>query len=103
MLAFVPNSFAQEQERPIVKVIYFYPNDVRPQPDIDAKLDKLSMDVQQVYAGLMAAHGFGRKTFLLEEDTAGDTLVHQIRGRFNNTYYENDAGKVWTEIRETFD
>ena len=74
-----------------------------PQPDIDAKLDKLSKDVQQVYAGLMEAHGFGRKTFLLEEDTAGDTLVHQIRGRFNDTYYENDAGKVWDEIRETFD
>ncbi|MCG9134119.1 hypothetical protein J5I95_20860 [Candidatus Poribacteria bacterium] len=101
--AFVPNSFAQERERPMVKIIYFYPNDVTPQPDIDTKLDTLSKDVQQVYAGLMEVHGFGRKTFPLEENTTGNTLVHQIQGRFNNTYYENDAGKVWDEIRETFD
>ena len=112
----IPNSFAgeadrvpeqpQEQERPIVKAIYFYPNDVTPQPDIDAKLDKLLKDVQQTYAGLMEVHGFGRKTFLLEEDTAGNTLVHQIKGKFNNIHYEQDAGRVWSEkdvFRETFD
>lgn len=103
-LAFVPNSFAQNTSPEyVVRVIYFYPNDVTPQPDIDAKLDELLKDMQQVYAGLMEAHGFGRKTFLLEQDTAGDTLVHQIQGRFNDPYYENDAGKVWPEIRETLD
>ena len=108
-LAFVPNSFSQEQERPIVKAIYFYPNDVTPQPDIEAKLDTLLKDVQQVYAGLMEVHGFGRKTFLLEEGTVYETLVHQIQGRFNNRYYENkagrvnDPGRVLNEVRERFE
>ena len=93
----------QEQERPIVRIIYFYPNDRSPQPDIDAKLDKLVKDVQQVYVGLMEAHGFGRKTFLFETDTTGRAVVHHVKGKFNDAYYHNQAGKVWDESWERFD
>ena len=93
----------QGQGRPIVRIIYFYPKDRSPQVDIDAKVDKLVKDVQQVYAGLMAAHGFGRKTFLFETDAAGKAVVHHVKGKFEDAYYHNQAGKVWDESAERFD
>ena len=51
---------AQQQDRPIVRLIYFLPSDREFQPDIDAKLDALIKSVQQFYADEMERHGFGR-------------------------------------------
>ena len=93
----------QEQERPIVKVIYFHPNDVTPQPDIDTKLDKMVQDVQQVFSGLMEAHGFGDKTFLFEKDIKGNAVIHTVKGKFNDTYYQKKSSSVWDEFRGRFD
>lgn len=93
----------QEQERPIVKVIYFHPNDVTPQPDIDTKLDKMVQDVQQVFSGLMAAHGFGDKTFLFEKGTTGNAVIHTVQGKFNDTYYQKKSSSVWEELPRRFD
>ena len=93
----------QQQERPIVKVIYFHPNDVAPQPDIDIKLDKMIKDVQQVFSGLMAAHGFGDKTFLFEKGTTGNAVIHTIKGKFNDTYYQKKSSSVWEELPGRFD
>ena len=71
-LAFVPNSFAQDDSPEyVVRVIYFLPNDRQPDPDIDTKLDKLIKGVQQFYADQMEVHGFKRKTFRFEADDAG--------------------------------
>ena len=93
----------QEQERPIVKVIYFHPNDVTPQPDIDTKLDKIVKDVQQVFSGLMAAHRFGDKTFLFEKNITGDAVIHLVKGKFNDTYYQKKSSSVWEELPGHFD
>ncbi len=93
----------QEQERPIVKVIYFHPNDVPPQPDIDVKLDKMVKDVQQVFSGLMAAHGFGSKTFLFEKDIIGNAVIHTVKGKFDDTYYQKKSSSVWDELPGRFD
>ncbi len=93
----------QEQERPIVKVIYFHPNDVTPQPDIDTKLEKMVQDVQQVFAGLMVAHGFGDKTFLFEKGTTGNAVIHTVQGKFNDAYYQKKSSSVWEELPGRFD
>ena len=53
----------EQPERPIVKVLYFIPKDLKPQQGIEAKLDRLIKDVQQSYADIMKGHGFDRKTF----------------------------------------
>ena len=102
MLAFAPNSFAQEETSPeyVVRVIYFVPSGQASQPDIDAKLDTLIRDVQQFYAKTMENHGFGRKTFRLETDTNGKVVVHHINGRFTAEYYV--PHKIANEIEEQF-
>ncbi len=103
MLAFVPNSLSEEVERPIVKVIYFIPKDVKPQPDIDEQIDTQVKRVQTLYADLMEAHGFDRKTFLFEEGTDGEVVVHHRQGTRNDAYYQKDSNAAWREFPKESD
>ena len=89
-----------------VRVIYFLPSDRVPRQGIDASLDTLIGDVQRFYADEMERHGFGRKTFRLETDGSGRTLVHRVNGRFTASYYNEAYGafdRVWPEVDERFD
>ena len=92
-----------QHQRNIVRLIYFLPSDRSAQPDIDERMDKLIKDVQQVFAGQMEHYGFGRKTFQFETDATGRVVVHHVKGKFKDEYYQNQAGKVWEEIGEYFD
>ena len=104
LLNFVPLSFAQE-ERPIVKLIYFLPRDSVPQPDINEKMDRLIKDTKQFYADQMETHGFGRKTFLFETDARGKAVVHRMIGQHTDKYYDNlpNTSDIWKEIENQFD
>ena len=97
MLAFVPNSLSAEVERPIVRVIYFIPNDVQPQPNIDEQIDTQVKRVKTLFADLMEAHGFKRKSFIFEE-TAGKVVVHHRQGTRNDKYYQKNPNSVWYEF-----
>ena len=89
--------------RPIVRLIYFRPRDRQPQPDIEAKMDRLIKDVQKFYADEMERHGFGRKTFQFETDTNGNAVVYHINGRSDDRYYHDVSSVAWQEINEQFD
>ncbi len=109
-LAFLPNSFAQDvSPEYVVRVIYVVPNDRKPDPNMDTKLDTLMKETQQFYADLMAYHGFDRKTFRLETDATGNVIVHHVDGKHNNAYYQNESEDsegsmiVWDEIEAHFD
>ena len=98
------SSYLESQHRRnIVRLIYFLPSDRSPQPDIDTRIDTLIKDVQQVFANQMEHYGFGRKTFQFETDATGNAVVHHVRGKFTDAFYQNQSGKVWEEINETFD
>lgn len=94
---------ASTHPRDIVRLIYFLPSDRSPQPDIDARMDTLIKEAQQVFAGQMEHYGFGRKTFQFETDATGRAVVHHVRGKFKDEFYQSQAGKVWEEIKERFD
>ena len=100
ILTFVPNSFAQvTPPRNAVQIIHFVPNDHTPQRDINAKLDTLMKEVQAFFADEMERHGFGRKTFALETDAAGEVVVHRVNGRKADAYYHKETRqKVTTEV-----
>ena len=51
----------------------------------------------------MDYYRFGRKTFRFETDATGKAIVHNMKGKFKDEYYHNQAGKVWEEIDERFD
>ena len=88
----------QEQERPIVKVIYFLPKDRSAQADIDEKLVSQVKQAQKLFGDLMEAHGFERKTFQLEEDTDGDVPVHHRIGSHNDADYRDNVFLLWYEF-----
>ena len=104
-LAFVPNSFAQDDSLEyVVKPIYFYPNDREPQPDINLQLDTLMKETQQLFADEMEAHGFSSKTFKLETKANGNVVAQHVKGNFNDAYYStNGYGKVGDEFASRFD
>ena len=89
MLAFVPNSFAEDTDY-TVQVVYFHPNDIEPQKDSVDTLATVIKDVQQFYADEMERHGYGRKTFRLEMDANDDVILHYMKGNFDHTRYNDD-------------
>ena len=105
MFAFVPNSFAQDPSPEyVVRVIYFYPSDHQPHPDIDSKLSTLMKTIQKLYADNMERHDFGRKTFRLETDESENVIVHSVKGKFANMHYDrSSSSEVHNEISEHFD
>ena len=93
-----------QKPQKMVRLIYFLPRDRWAQLDIDAKLNKLVKDVQQLYAIEMARHGFEGKTFAFETDETGRAVVHHVDAEFADSYYHEDTfSKVWKELSEQFD
>ncbi len=105
VFSFLPKTFAQVTDRHnVVRLIYFVPRHRQPQPNIDAKLDRLIKDVQRFFADEIERHGFGRKTFQFETDGRGNAVVHRVTGNFPDTYYHQDtASKVVKEVSPRFD
>ena len=88
--------------RPVIRLIYFYPSDREPLPDIDERVDRLIKEAQQFYADQMEAHGFDRKTFLFETDTQGRAVIHHVKGRFSHKDYQEDWQAAWQEAEKRF-
>ncbi|MYF54395.1 hypothetical protein F4225_01195 [Candidatus Poribacteria bacterium] len=95
-LAFVPNSFAQNEVNTapayVVRLAYVLPKDREAQPDIDAKFDALIKATQSFFANEMERHGYGRKTFRFEADANGNAIVHHIKSSQNDEYFQNWTG-----------
>lgn len=88
----------------VVKVIYFVPRDRAIQQELPAKISAQLKKVQTLYADQMESHGYGRKTFDLETDAAGDVIVHQVIGRQDDAFYHADTlNKVYQENKARFD
>ena len=102
LFGFSPLCFAQDS-RSMVRLIYFLPRDRQPQSQINTKMDRMIKSVQQYYANVMEAHGFGKKTFRIETDATGKAVVHHVTGQFDDAYYHNNSWeKVWREISRQF-
>ena len=100
LLPYVAFAQAEQDERPIVRLIYFRPSDRATHPDIDAKVDALIQDVQRFFADQMETHGFSRKTFLYETHANGKAVVHHVTGRYTDAHYTGFAfgSGMWGEI-----
>ncbi|MCG9129246.1 leucine-rich repeat domain-containing protein, partial [Candidatus Poribacteria bacterium] len=94
-----------QEPRPIIRIIYFLPSDAKPQEDINKEVDRLIRDSQQFFADEIERHGFGRKTFLFEQDNNGNAVVHHTNGKHSIAHYQNTNEKfdlIHAEIKEAF-
>ena len=93
-----------QDDRPIVQVVYFRANDKPPRLNVDAEIDGLLKKTQRFFANGMERHGFGRKTFQIETDANGNTVVHQVVGKFPYAHYlENRSWSTETFVRKQID
>ena len=91
------------QQQDMVRVIYFTPRDRPARPDRVAAIRQMITDTQKLFADQMEYHGLDRKTFRVEANKSGNTLIHRITGKFDDTYYhKRTPDKVWAEIKEQF-
>ena len=86
-----------------VRVIYFLPWQQPPDPNINTRVDSMVKEVQTLYADEMERYGYGRKTFTLETDTQGNTVVHRLDGLLDDKNYLEYSWKVWDEVTREFD
>ena len=92
-----------QEDRPIVRLIYFLPKDIEPHQEIDADMDKVVKMTQKFFADEMERHGFGRKTFFFEADTNGKAVVYHINGQYNTSYYKgSEFIRIRKEVEEWF-
>ena len=94
----IPDSLRQPKLNlpPMIRLIYFYPSDRAPVPNIDTSLDTLIKETQHLYAEQMENHGFGRKTFTFEKDAKGNAIIHKMKGRLTAADYT--MGTIQTEL-----
>ena len=106
LLIVLPKSFAQGTlAQPSVRLVYFLPKDRAVRPDRITAFRKIAEDVQQFYADEMERHGYGRKTFTIESNKRGVSVVHRVDGKFNEDYYYDPLTekKIFKEVSERFD
>ena len=87
----------QDEQRAMVRFIYFVPKDRVPRRDMAAKIDTMIRDNQRFFAEQMDSHGHGGKTFTFETDATGKALVRQVSGRFDDEHYHED---VWRKVEQ---
>ncbi len=85
----------QDEQRAMVRFIYFVPKDRVPRRDMAVKIDTMIRDNQRFFAEQMESYGYGGKTFTFETDATGKALVRQVSGRLNDEHYHED---VWRKV-----
>lgn len=100
--AVFPHITLAQDDRPIVQVVYFRASDKAPRLNVDAEIDGLIKKTQRFFANGMERHGFGKKTFQIETDANGNTVVHHVVGKFPYAHYLENQ-KWWREIHEQTD
>ena len=103
-ITIVLNSFPQcASAEYVVHTIYFHPSDIPPHENSISTLRSLVDSTKQFYAGEMASHGFGSKTFTTETNSSGETLVHTVTGQSTNAeYVSGTAGSITDEVGAEF-
>jgi len=87
-----------------VRLIYFIPSDRLFRAEVPAQMEALIKQTQAFYANQMQAHGYGPKTFAFETNTAGQSVVLRVNGRFPDSQYlgGNTSRNVEAELDAQF-
>ena len=87
-----------------VRLIHFRPNDRPYRETTAAQLKAMVLQAQSFFSEQMEAHGYGPRTFALEEDAKGELVVHGVEGQHPDSHYSDDPHvEVFSEIGQVFD
>ncbi len=94
-LLLLPIETDAQQQRFIVRTVYFKPADA----PANHNINNLMEQVEQFYRNEMHRHGFIQPMFKLERDLNNNVIVHVINGRHNAQHYTgNTYEKMKNEI-----
>ena len=88
---------------PQIRVIHFLPSDQTLQPNIATEIQTLAKETQDFCAQQMENHGFGRKTFQLETDSNGKTVVYHLQGSSPAEDYISQRVSITRELEDLLD
>ena len=75
----------------IVRTIHFQPTDA---PPLKRNLAEMMLNVQNLYRDAMTDHGYGTKTFRLENDNTGQPIIHKLKGKHLTNHYRPTTNKT---------
>jgi hypothetical protein len=85
---------SEPTEKPVLRVVYFTPNDREPIPGYVERLDKVLEHIREFYRDGMAAAGYGERTFDLDRNEDGSLRVFIVRGEHPTEKYGRQSGWV---------
>lgn len=89
------------QER--LRLVYFHPADLPPQPDYEARLGRIMRDIQEFYRGEMVRLGFADRPLRLPERN-GQVALEVLAGKEPKTEYDyQSGGKIRRELADRVD
>jgi len=91
------------EERPVLRVIYFYPSDTEPLEGYRERAARILRDIQDFYRSEMKRNGFGEVVFPLEI-AEGRLRIHLVKGEQPANHYDYKSGqKIKQEIRRALE
>jgi hypothetical protein len=81
-------------EKPVLRVVYFTPNDREPIPGYVERLDKVLEHIREFFRDGMAAAGYGEPTFDLDRKEDGSLRVFVVRGEHPTEKYGRQSGWI---------
>jgi len=96
---------AQQQqagaERPVLRTVYFIPSDRRPEPDFQARLNRVMTEVQRFYNAGMEQNGYTGLALALDRDGQGALRIFEVNGKLPMREYGRNAyAKVRNEVKD---
>ena len=89
---------AEPADKPVLRIVYFTPNDRDPIPGCADRLEKVLEHVREFFRNGMAAAGYGQRTFNLDRKEDGSLRIFVVRGEHPTEKYGRDSG--WIVQRE---
>ena len=83
-----------------VRMIYFLPNDRPFRAEAVQWIKDGIHTIQTFYGEQMQAHGSGDKTFSVETDDQGESIVHRMDGQHPDSHYLDENGNVSHSVNE---
>jgi len=101
VMAGVQQAFPQAAGHPVLRTVYFTPSDRKPEPDFQARLDRVMTEVQRFYNAGMEQNGYAGMGCQLDRDANGALRIFEVSGKLPmREYGRNDSGKVRREVKD---